>query len=90
MTIVVDPQQLNATSGQFVGQYNELQALVQNAKSQVSALEGAWQGNRANKFFGDWASMQPNLEAALQTLDQTAQLLRAAASDFAAADLTGL
>ena len=90
MTIVVDPSQLNATSGQFTTKHGELEALVQYAKSQVGALQGSWQGNRANKFFGDWASMQPSLEAAIQTLEQTSLLLKSAATDFAAADQSSL
>ncbi len=84
--IRINPEQVQNTGGQFNTKRGELDALIAQANSLMTSLQGAWTGQRANKTFGQWAEMQPNLKAASATLEAAGQLLKAAATDFSAAD----
>jgi len=86
-TILVKPEEVEQTSSQFAAKHSDLEQLIQQARNQVSALHAAFQGNRANKFYGDWDSMQPSLDQALASLQQASELLKSAATAFRQADL---
>lgn len=87
--IIVSPEELDSTGTQFNAKSQELQAMVQQANSLVQSTLANWKGQRSSKFSGDWESMKKNLEAAVQTLQQTSELLKRAAADFRAADTAG-
>ena len=84
--IVVEPQQLADVGNQFQSKRGELETLIQQAKTYVNNLQGAWKGNRATTFFSNYASMEPNLKAAMETLQRTSELLKTASADFAQVD----
>ena len=87
--IIVSPEELDSTGTQFNSKSQELQAMVQQANGLVQNTLANWKGQRAGKFSGDWEGMKKNLEAAVQTLQQTSELLKRAAADFRAADTAG-
>ncbi|OQY91985.1 MAG: hypothetical protein B6D41_08700 [Chloroflexi bacterium UTCFX4] len=87
--IIVSPEELDSTGTQFNSKSQELQAMVQQANSLVQSTLAGWKGQRASKFSGDWEGMKKNLEAAVQTLQQTSELLKRAAADFRSADTAG-
>ena len=84
--IRINPDQVDSISGQFGSKRGELEALVAQANSLMSSLQGAWTGSRANKTFQDWESLKPSLTSAIQTLQHASDVLKAAAADFRAAD----
>ena len=84
--IRINPDQVESTGSQFNSKSEELNALVQQANSLMSSLEGAFTGQRATAIFGEWRGMQPGLKNAVETLRQASTLLKRAASDFRAAD----
>lgn len=84
--IRIDPSQVESTGNQFNSKSDELNALVQQANSLMTSLQGAFTGQRATAIFGEWNGMQPGLKNAVETLRQASILLKRAASDFRAAD----
>ncbi|RME57024.1 hypothetical protein D6779_09550 [Candidatus Parcubacteria bacterium] len=84
--ITIDTAQVTQVGVQFQAKSNELAALHQQAKSLMNSLQGQFMGNRANRIFGDWESMQPSLLNAIETLEIAGNLLKKAAADFAATD----
>ena len=84
--IRINPDQVQNAGNQFKTKRGELDALIAQANSLMTSLQGAWTGQRANKTFGQWAEMQPNLKAASATLEAAGELLKAAANDFRSAD----
>ncbi|HPC05752.1 MAG TPA: WXG100 family type VII secretion target [Anaerolineaceae bacterium] len=87
MTVIrIDPGQVETTGNQFNSKSDELNALIGQANSLMTSLEGAFTGQRATAIFGEWKSMQPGLKNAVETLRQASVLLKRAATDFRAAD----
>jgi len=84
--IIINPEEVDGVSSQFGTKRGEMESVVNQAKSMMNNLQGQWKGQRANKTFGEWSSLQPNLQAAIQTLQHASDVLKAAASDFRAAD----
>lgn len=86
MKIEIDVAQVQDYSTQFTNKSQELEQLRQNANNMANQLAAAWRGQRANAFQGDWQQMTPQIQNAIQVLQQAAQLLQRAATDFGAAD----
>jgi WXG100 family type VII secretion target len=87
--IKIDPQEVDGYGSQFKTSSTQVQELLNQVQSKVSILQGgAWAGNRANKFYGDWGTMKPQIVKAIETLNQAGDLLKKAASDFAITDQT--
>jgi len=84
--ITIDTAQVAQVGAQFQAKSGELAALHQQAKSLMNSLQGQFTGNRANRIFGDWESMQSNLVNAIETLQVAGELLKKAANDFAITD----
>lgn len=84
--IRINPEQVETTGNQFNSKADELNALVSQANSLMTSLEGAFTGQRATAIFGEWRGMQPGLKNAVETLRQASILLKRAAADFRAAD----
>jgi WXG100 family type VII secretion target len=84
--IVINPEEVAAVSSQFMTKRGEMDAVVNQAKSMMTNLSGQWKGQRSNKTFAEWSSLQPNLVAAIATLERASLVLKAAAADFSAAD----
>ena len=84
--IIADPSQLQATGSQFLTKRGDLEALVSQANSLMNSLQGQFAGQRATRIYGEWGGMQPNLTAAIQTLQAAGDLLKRASADFAQAD----
>jgi len=85
-TIRIDPGQVQATGTQFLAKRGDLEALVSQANNLMNSLQGQFAGQRATRIFGEWADMQPNLTAAIQTLQAAGDLLKRASADFADTD----
>ncbi len=86
MTIRIDTGQVSNVGSQFMGRQSDLEALVVQARSLMSSLEGQFTGNRAQRIFQEWQAMQPSLNAAIQSLGQAGQLLQRASTAFGEAD----
>lgn len=84
--IRINPDQVDSVSSQFASKRGELEGLVGQANSMMSSLQGAWTGARATKTYNEWESLKPSLTTAIQTLQHASDVLKAAASDFRAAD----
>ncbi len=84
--IRIDTAQVDSTGGQFIAKRGDLEGLVSQAKSLMNTLQGQFRGQRATAIFGEWDAMQPNLQAAIQSLQQAGDLLKRAAADFSAVD----
>lgn len=87
--IIISPEELDSIGTQFYTKSQELQSLIAQSNNLVASTMANWKGQRAGKFSGDWESMKKNLEASVQTLQQTSELLKRAGSDFRAADTAG-
>jgi WXG100 family type VII secretion target len=87
--IRIDPAQVEGTGSQFITKGGELEALVSQAKGMMNNLQGQFTGQRAQKIFSEWESMQGNLRSAVGTLEQAGNLLKRAASDFSRVDMGG-
>lgn len=84
--IMIDPDQVDSTGGQFSTKRGELESLLSNARSLMTNLQGAFKGQRATAIFNEWNGMQTNLNNAVTALQQASDLLKRAATDFRAAD----
>lgn len=85
-TIVVSTSDVRSTSGQFHAKQSDLEALVSQAKSQMSNLEASFKGQRATRIFGEWQAMQPQLQAAIGSLKTAGDLLMRASTAFEETD----
>lgn len=87
MTVIrIDTGDVEAKGSQFLAKRGDLESLVSQAKSLMSSLEGQFTGQRASAIFSEWGGMQPNLQAAIDTLQQAGDLLKRASVDFTTAD----
>ena len=85
--IVVTPEQVSDFGTKFSNSSTQVQDLLNQVQNLVSTLQGgAWKGNRANKFYGDWGSMKPQVAKAIETLNQASQMLKAAGQAFGGVD----
>lgn len=84
--IRITPADVDAKGKQFEGKRGELENLTQQANSYINSLKGVFTGQRANSIYNEWDSLQGNLKTAAQTLQQAADLLKRAASDFSGVD----
>lgn len=85
--IIITPEQVKDFGAKFGNSANQVQDLLNQVQNLVNTLQGgAWKGNRANKFYGDWGAMKPQVVKAIETLNQTAQILKAAGADFGGVD----
>jgi WXG100 family type VII secretion target len=88
MTVIrIDTAQVESTGSQFISKRGELEALVSQAKSMMTTLQGQFTGTRAQRIFSEWEGMQPSLQSAIQTMEQAGTLLKRAATDFGQADM---
>ena len=87
--IRINPDQVEGIGGQFGSKRGELEALVGQANSLMSSLQGAWTGTRATKTFNEWETLKPSLTNAVQTLQQASNMLKAAATAFRGVDSGG-
>lgn len=85
-TIRIDTAQVESTGGQFATKRGELESLTSQARSMMNALQGQFTGVRANRIFAEWEGMQPNLQAAIETLQAASDLLKRASADFSMVD----
>lgn len=85
--IIVTPDQLRDYGSKFGNSSNQVQDLLNQVQNLVNTLQGgAWKGNRANKFYGDWGAMKPQVAKAIETLNQASQILKAAGDAFGGVD----
>jgi len=85
--IVVTPEQVSDFGTKFSNSSTQVQDLLNQVQNLVSTLQGgAWKGIRANKFYGDWSSMKPQVAKAIETLNQAGQILKAAGNAFGGVD----
>ena len=68
--IVVDPAEVSAQGKEFANKAAEVEALRGKADGLAKALASSWQGNRSQKFQGDWSAMAPALQKAMEALMQ--------------------
>ena len=70
--IQVDYDQLTQVSNLFAQEAQSLESWAGRADQGVEALmSGGWAGDAANKFFGEWQMISPNLKKLIDAL-QTA------------------
>lgn len=87
MTVIrIETGQVDSTGSQFHSKRGELESLVSQAQSMMNNLEGQFTGTRATKIFNEWHAMEPNLKAAIQSMQDAGDLLKRAAADFSQAD----
>ncbi len=84
--ITITPGDVVSTGNQFHTKRGDLEGLVSQANSLMNSLQGAFTGQRATRIFGEWADMQPNLTAAVQSLQVAGDLLKRAGAAFSDAD----
>jgi WXG100 family type VII secretion target len=84
--IRIDTAQIDSTGSQFFSKRSDLDGLVSQSRSLMKSLEGQFTGQRANAIFSEWESLQPNLQAAMVTLQQAGDLLKKASQEFAVVD----
>ncbi len=85
--IIVTPEQLREFGVKFNTSSDQVQELLNQVQNLVNTLQGgAWKGNRANKFYGDWGGMKPQVDKAISTLREASQLLKAAGDAFEQVD----
>ena len=84
--IRIDPGQVSGVGSQFMCRQSDLEALVTQARSLMSSLEGQFTGQRAQRIYQEWDGMQPSLNAAIQSLGQAGQLLQRASTAFSETD----
>ena len=85
--IVVTPEQMQDFGTKFGNSSTQVQDLLNQVQNLVNQLQGGqWAGNRANKFYGDWGAMKPQVVKAIQTLNQAGQILKAAGTAFGGVD----
>lgn len=85
--IVVTPEQLRDYGNKFNNSSNQVQEMLNQVQNLVNTLQGGqWKGNRANKFYGDWGGMKPQVDKAIQTLRDASQLLKNAGDAFESVD----
>jgi WXG100 family type VII secretion target len=87
MTVIrIDTAQVQDVGRQFITKQGELESLLQQARSLMSSLQGAFTGTRATRIFQEWDGMQPNLDGAMRALQAAGELLSRASQDFGAVD----
>ena len=85
--IIVTPEQVQDFGTKFGNSSNQVQDLLNQVQNLVNTLQGGqWKGNRANKFYGDWGAMKPQVVKAIQTLNDAGQILKAASTAFGGVD----
>jgi len=84
--IRIDTAQVDSTGTQFLSKRGDLEGLVSQARSLMNSLQGQFTGHRASAIFAEWESMQPNLQAAIVTLQQAGDLLKRASQEFQIVD----
>ena len=85
--IRIDTAEVENASSQFQHKVSELNQLTAQAQNVINNLQASFQGQRANRIYGQWQELQPNLRNAIETLQFAGELLRRAAADFSQADL---
>ena len=84
--IRINTEDIQSKGVQFATKSQEVQALINQGKQMMAALEGTFTGVRANAIQAEWAGYQAGLAQAVATLQQTGDLLKRAAADFGSAD----
>jgi WXG100 family type VII secretion target len=84
--IRIDTAQVDSTGTQFLSKRGDLEGLVSQSRSMMNGLQGQFTGQRASAIFAEWESMQPNLQAAILTLQQAGDLLKKASQEFGIVD----
>jgi WXG100 family type VII secretion target len=84
--ISINTAEVEAAASRFNKERGDLEALLQNSRSLMNSLQGQFQGQRAQKIFGAWQDMQPNLNGAIIALETAGKLLKDAATAFSQAD----
>lgn len=84
--IRVNVGEVRDKGAQFQSRRGELESLVSAARGLMTALQGSFTGQRAQRIFQEWEGMQPRLTASIDTLQQAGDFLNRAATDFEAAD----
>jgi WXG100 family type VII secretion target len=85
--ILLTPEQVRDYGNKFSNSSNQVQDLLNQVQNLVNTLQGgAWKGNRANKFYGDWGAMKPQIVKSIETLNQAGIILKGAADAFASVD----
>jgi len=84
--IRVNVGEVRDKGAQFQSRRGELESLVSAARGLMTALQGSFTGQRAQRIFQEWEGMQPRLTSAIETLQQAGDFLTRAAADFEAAD----
>jgi WXG100 family type VII secretion target len=84
--IAIDTAQVESTGGQFETKSQELSALKNKANTDMNNLMASFKGNRATKIHEQWQQMQPQLDKAMETLQNAGALLKQAAQDFRTVD----
>jgi WXG100 family type VII secretion target len=80
--IVANTGSIQTTSSQFFQKQQELEGLINQAKSQMASLEAEFKGTRATRIQGEWQQMQPQLVKAIESLKTAGDLLKRAALAF--------
>jgi WXG100 family type VII secretion target len=84
--ISINTAEVESACSRFTQEKGNLESLLSTTKNLMNNLQGQFKGQRAQKIFGAWQDMQPNLNGAVQALDTASKLLREAASAFNQAD----
>jgi WXG100 family type VII secretion target len=87
--ISINTDEVTSAASRFDKERGDLETLLGNTRTLMNNLQGQFKGQRAQKVFGTWQDIQPNLNGAVQALDAAGKLLKQAASDFSQADSGG-
>lgn len=84
--IRINTEEVTQAGVQFGTKHDELMALISQADSLMTKLQGVWKGARATKTFSEWQTLKSTLTKAAPSLTSASTLLKNAATDFSAAD----
>jgi WXG100 family type VII secretion target len=84
--IQIDPQVVRDTGKSIRNKKDELQEIVEAAKRVMESLRDGFKGKRSQSIYSEWEQIHPTLTKSFENLQQAAQLLESAASQFEEVD----